>query len=47
MQLSNTVQNISTEVPVTDECGLKLNLQLGMGFSSLLEHFSFFPSGIS
>lgn len=42
MTLSKTNQNISTEVPVTNEQGLKLNHQLEIGFTSMPEHFSFF-----
>ena len=42
MKLSNTIQNISTEVAVTNEHGPKCNFELKMGFSSILEHFSFF-----
>lgn len=47
MKLSNTIQNVSTEVPVTNEYGLSLNLHLEMGFSSTLEHFSFFSFQVS
>lgn len=47
MKLSNTIQNVSTEVPVSNEYGLKLNLHLEMGFSSTLEHSSFFSFQVS
>lgn len=47
MKVSNATQNVSTEVPATNERGFKLHLHLEMGFSSVLEHFSFFLSGVS
>lgn len=42
LKLSNSIQSISTEVPVTDKHGLKLRLNSEMGPSAPLEHFSFF-----
>lgn len=41
-KLSNTIQNVTADVPIPNERGPKLKLQLETGFSSILEHSSSF-----